>query len=176
MGVRGLVTDRLTQIIHEARTDVIYACGPMGMLRQVTALAGRYDIPVLTLVEESMACGIGVCMTCVLPVVGDDGVTRMVRSCVAGPVFRGEAVRWDDIGTIPFDALGAPGWNPRQHAGNSGVVRPASVSAVPGSARGGSAPAGAPPASASGAAGTPPAAGAGRVAGPGPARREQHGS
>ncbi len=116
MGIRGLVTDRLTQIIHEARTDVIYACGPMGMLRQVTALAQRYEIPVLTLVEESMACGIGVCMTCVLPVVGDDGVTRMVRSCVAGPVFRGDTVRWDDVGTIPFDALGAPGWNPRPAA------------------------------------------------------------
>ena len=116
MGMRGLVTDRLTQVIHEARTDVIYACGPMGMLRQVTALAQRYEIPVLTLVEESMACGIGVCMTCVLPVVGDDGVTRMVRSCVAGPVFRGDTVRWDDVGTIPFDALGAPGWNPRPSA------------------------------------------------------------
>ncbi len=61
-------------------------------------------------VEESMACGIGVCMTCVLPVVGDDGVTRMVRSCVDGPVFRGDAVRWDDVGTVPVDALGAPGW------------------------------------------------------------------
>jgi dihydroorotate dehydrogenase electron transfer subunit len=116
MGIRGLVTDRLTQVIHEARTDVIYACGPMGMLRQVTALAQRYEIPVLTLVEETMACGIGVCMTCVLPVVGDDGVTRMVRSCVAGPVFRGDTVRWDDVGTIPFDALGAPGWNPRPSA------------------------------------------------------------
>jgi dihydroorotate dehydrogenase electron transfer subunit len=34
----------------------------------------------------------------------------MVRSCVDGPVFRGDQVRWDDIGTIPFDALGAPGW------------------------------------------------------------------
>ena len=32
----------------------------------------------------------------------------MVRSCVDGPVFRGERVRWDDVGTIPFDALGAP--------------------------------------------------------------------
>ncbi len=60
-----------------------------------------------------MACGIGVCMTCVLPVVGEDGVTRMVRSCVDGPVFRGDLVRWDDVGTIPFDALGAPGWKPR---------------------------------------------------------------
>jgi len=126
MGIRGLVTDRLTQVIHEARTDVIYACGPMGMLRQVTALAQRYEIPVLTLVEESMACGIGVCMTCVLPVVGDDGVTRMVRSCVAGPVFRGDTVRWDDVGTIPFDALGAPGWNPRPSAATRAGISTAS--------------------------------------------------
>ena len=51
-----------------------------------------------------MACGIGVCMTCVLPVIGDDGVTRMVRSCVEGPVFNGDLVRWDDIGTVPVDA------------------------------------------------------------------------
>ncbi len=113
LGTRGVVTDMLSQLIHEARTDVIYACGPMPMLRQVTALASRYDIPVQALVEESMACGIGVCMTCVLPVTGADGITRMVRSCVDGPVFRGEQVRWDDVGTIPFDAFGAPGWEPR---------------------------------------------------------------
>jgi len=110
LGARGLVTDMLTQVIHETRADVIYACGPMGMLRQVSSVASRYDLPVQALVEESMACGTGVCMTCVLPVIGDDGVTRMVRSCVDGPVFRGDMVRWDDVGTIPFDALGAPGW------------------------------------------------------------------
>jgi len=113
LGVRGIVTDMLGQVIHEARTDVIYACGPMAMLRQVTALARRYDIPVQVAVEEAMACGIGVCMTCVLPVVGSDGITRMVRSCVDGPVFRGEQVRWDEVGTIPFDAFGAPGWEPK---------------------------------------------------------------
>jgi dihydroorotate dehydrogenase electron transfer subunit len=113
LGARGVVTDMLGQVIHEARTDVIYACGPMPMLRQVTSLARRYDIPVQVAVEELMACGIGVCMTCVLPVTGTDGITRMVRSCVDGPVFRGEQVRWDDVGTIPFDAFGAPGWEPR---------------------------------------------------------------
>ncbi|NBO46545.1 MAG: dihydroorotate dehydrogenase electron transfer subunit, partial [Actinobacteria bacterium] len=59
-------------------------------------------------VEESMACGVGVCMTCVLPVIGDDGVTRMVRSCVEGPVFRGDRVRWADVGSMPTDVLGAP--------------------------------------------------------------------
>ena len=116
LGARGIVTDMIGQVILEARTDVIYACGPMPMLRQVTSMARRYDIPVQVAVEELMACGIGVCMTCVLPVVGDDGVTRMVRTCVAGPVLRGDTVRWDDVGTIPFDALGAPGWQPRPGA------------------------------------------------------------
>ena len=53
-----------------------------------------------------MACGIGVCMTCVLPVVGEDGVTRMVRSCVDGPVFPAERVRWADVG---HRAAGRPG-------------------------------------------------------------------
>ena len=137
LGVRGIVTDMLGQVIHEARTDVIYACGPMPMLRQVTALARRYDIPVQVAVEESMACGVGVCMTCVLPVVGSDGITRMVRSCVDGPVFRGEQVRWDDIGTIPFDAFGAPGWEsrarrgpgPRQPAGHGGAPQAGSRAA-----------------------------------------------
>jgi hypothetical protein len=125
----------LDQVIHEARTDVIYACGPMPMLRQVTVLAGRYDIPVQAAVEEAMACGVGVCMTCVLPVIGSDGITRMARSCVDGPVFRGEQVRWDDVGTIPFDAFGAPGWEPRSrraaqgHGAGSGA---ADSSAAPG--------------------------------------------
>jgi dihydroorotate dehydrogenase electron transfer subunit len=152
LGARGLVTDLLTQVIHEARTDVIYACGPMGMLRAVTSLASRYDIPVQALVEESMACGTGVCMTCVLPVVGEDGVTRMARSCVDGPVFRGDLVRWDDIGTIPFDALGAPGWNPRGQA----QPRPSARPQAPGRVPAGKQPGGKPP---PGKARTGPAAG-----------------
>jgi dihydroorotate dehydrogenase electron transfer subunit len=115
LGSRGVVTDLLDQAIHDGRTDVIYACGPMPMLRQITVLARRYDIPVQVAVEEAMACGVGVCMTCVLPVIGSDGITRMSRSCVDGPVYRGEQVRWDDVGTIPFDAFGAPGWEPRAH-------------------------------------------------------------
>jgi dihydroorotate dehydrogenase electron transfer subunit len=113
LGSRGMVTDMLDQVIHDGRTDVIYACGPMPMLRQITVLARRYDIPVQAAVEEAMACGIGVCMTCVLPVIGSDGITRMSRACMDGPVFRGESVRWDEVGTIPFDAFGAPGWEPR---------------------------------------------------------------
>jgi dihydroorotate dehydrogenase electron transfer subunit len=94
--------------METARTEVVYACGPMAMLRAVTRVAEQRGIPTQCAVEESMACGIGVCMTCVLPVVGDDGLTRMVRSCTDGPVFAGDRVRWDDVGTVPAGTLGAP--------------------------------------------------------------------
>jgi dihydroorotate dehydrogenase electron transfer subunit len=112
LGARGPVTLMLEQVIREARTEVIYACAPVSVLRDVSVLAAHYMIPVQASVDVPMACGTGVCMGCVLPVTGTDGVTRIVRACVDGPVFRGDLVRWDDIGTIPFDALGAPGWNP----------------------------------------------------------------
>jgi dihydroorotate dehydrogenase electron transfer subunit len=77
----------------------------MPMLAAVSRNAEAYDIPVHVAVEEAMACGIGVCMTCVLPVRGSDGVPHMVRSCVEGPVFPGSAVLFDDVGTIPAGAV-----------------------------------------------------------------------
>ena len=107
-GTKGRVTDVLPDIMERNNSAVVYACGPMGMLAAVAGIAAEYRAYSQCSVEESMACGIGICMTCVLPVIGDDGVTRMVRSCVEGPIFRGDLVRWDDIGTIPADALGAP--------------------------------------------------------------------
>jgi dihydroorotate dehydrogenase electron transfer subunit len=108
LGETGLVTDALPDLVAKVKTDVIYACGPMAMLAAVSEFAARQGIYSQCAVEESMACGIGVCMTCVLPVIGDDGVTRMVRSCVEGPVFRGERVRWADVGTVPADTWGSP--------------------------------------------------------------------
>ncbi|MGI8993515.1 MAG: dihydroorotate dehydrogenase electron transfer subunit [Nocardioidaceae bacterium] len=108
VGIKGLVTDPLPALMTRNGIEVVYSCGPMGMLRAVTEVATAHGAWSQTAVEESMACGIGVCMTCVLPVVGDDNVTRMVRSCVDGPVFAGDRVRWDDIGTVPAGTHGAP--------------------------------------------------------------------
>ena len=107
-GIPGRVTDVLDNVIRQTSASVVYACGPMGMLAAVADIAAAHQVYSQCSVEESMACGIGVCMTCVLPVIGDDGVTRMVRSCVEGPVFRGDRVRWSDVGTIPEGTLGAP--------------------------------------------------------------------
>ena len=107
-GTQGRVTDVLSDIMDKSDSAVVYACGPMGMLAAVAAVATEKRAHSQCSVEESMACGIGVCMTCVLPVIGDDGVTTMVRSCVEGPVFRGDRVRWNDVGTVPADTWGAP--------------------------------------------------------------------
>jgi dihydroorotate dehydrogenase electron transfer subunit len=104
-GRRGLVTVAVEEQLPDA--GVVYACGPMGMLRAVSDLATAAGVPAYVAVEESMACGIGVCMTCVLPVVGDDGRTRFARSCVEGPVFGGDRVRFADVGRLTADVVGA---------------------------------------------------------------------
>lgn len=111
-GRKGWVSDVLPAVIERSGAAVVYGCGPMGMLRSITDVATAHGAIAQVAVEESMACGVGVCMTCVMPVRGNDGVTRMVRSCVEGPVFRGDRLRWDafDDGVcrVPADALGAP--------------------------------------------------------------------
>ena len=111
MGVKGWVSDVLPDVIRRSNADVVYGCGPMAMLRSVTEVAAAHGAIAQVAVEESMACGIGVCMTCVIPVTGDDGVTRMVRSCVDGPAFRGDRIRWEAFGhgwcRVPQDAYGA---------------------------------------------------------------------
>jgi dihydroorotate dehydrogenase electron transfer subunit len=104
-GRRGLVTLAVDELLPDA--GVVYACGPMPMLRAVADAATARGIPSYVAVEESMACGIGVCMTCVLPIVGADGRTRFSRSCTEGPVFGGDRVRFDDVGTLPWDVVGA---------------------------------------------------------------------
>ncbi|MEO7752032.1 MAG: dihydroorotate dehydrogenase electron transfer subunit [Terracoccus sp.] len=111
-GHRGWVSDVLPEVIDRTGAGVVYGCGPMGMLHSITDIAAAHGAVAQIAVEESMACGVGVCMTCVMPVVGSDGLTRMVRSCVEGPVFRGDRVRWDAFdgnhARVPEDAVGAP--------------------------------------------------------------------
>ena len=104
-GRRGMVTLAVDDLL--AGAGIVYACGPMPMLRAVADAATARGVPSYVAVEESMACGIGVCMTCVLPVIGEDGRTRFSRSCTEGPVFGGDRVRFADVGRLPHDVVGA---------------------------------------------------------------------
>lgn len=101
MGERGRVTEHLLDIIRDRNIDVIYSCGPMGMLSAITSLVAQTEVIHQCAVEEAMACGIGICMTCVLPVTNNDGTTSMLRSCIDGPVMDGSTVRWDLVGQVP---------------------------------------------------------------------------
>lgn len=105
-GFHGKVSDFLPKLIEENQIEIIYSCGPMGMLEAISEIAQQHDLLHQCAVEESMACGIGVCMTCVLPIKGDDGVVRMERSCIKGPVVDGEKVIWNSKGLIPEGTWG----------------------------------------------------------------------
>ncbi len=107
LGTRGPVIAVLPAVLERTEAAVVYACGPMPMLRAVAATAADHGAWSQCAVEEQMACGVGVCMTCVLPVVGSDGRTRMTRSCTEGPVFDATTVRWADVGRLPGDVFGA---------------------------------------------------------------------
>jgi dihydroorotate dehydrogenase electron transfer subunit len=98
MGETGRVTSQLAAIIEERGVEIIYSCGPMAMLKAITEIAEPLGVIHQASVEESMACGIGICMTCVLPVKDSDGKISMKRSCIDGPVMDGASVCWDLVG------------------------------------------------------------------------------
>ncbi len=101
MGQTGRVTEPIVDLIKAGSVDVIYSCGPMGMLSAISKLTEGSDVVHQCAVEEAMACGIGICMTCVLPVKGSDGQISMLRSCIDGPVMDGADVQWHLVGQTP---------------------------------------------------------------------------
>ena len=106
-GIKGRVTDVLPQLIDKYSSEIIYSCGPMGMLEAVDKVAQSSGVLHQCAVEESMACGIGVCMTCVIPLRDEAGVIKMQRSCIEGPVVDGSRVVWGNGRTIPQGTWGS---------------------------------------------------------------------
>jgi dihydroorotate dehydrogenase electron transfer subunit len=98
MGQPGRITDPIAELVKDLDIAVVYSCGPMPMLSAITTITNSLSVVHQCAVEEAMACGIGVCMTCVLPVASDDGSVSMLRSCIDGPVMDGSKVQWDQVG------------------------------------------------------------------------------
>jgi dihydroorotate dehydrogenase electron transfer subunit len=69
---------------------VLYGCGPRGMMRALTQVAERYGLPCQVATEERMACGIGICFGCPIPM--RDGSYRLC--CTDGPVFDAHELAW----------------------------------------------------------------------------------
>jgi dihydroorotate dehydrogenase electron transfer subunit len=107
-GAKGRVTDLMVGLIERHQVDIIYSCGPMAMLEAVDKVAMSHQLMHQCAVEESMACGIGVCMTCVIPIRDESGTIKMSRSCIDGPVVDGSKVVWGSSRKIPEGTWGAP--------------------------------------------------------------------
>ena len=75
---------------------MLYACGPEPMLAAVARLSAAYGRPSQVSVERVMGCGVGGCYSCVIPVKTAEGKPHFVRSCLAGPVFRGDEISGDE--------------------------------------------------------------------------------
>lgn len=84
---RGRVTDAFATLLprRSAPGTRVLTCGPNPMMRAVVDLARAHDLPCLVSVEGEMACGIGACLGCALPLT--DGTRPFAYACVDGPVF-----------------------------------------------------------------------------------------
>jgi len=92
VGTKGNVIDAIRA--EGITADVIYACGPMPMLRGVKAFAAEQGIEAQISLEEHMACGIGACLGCVCTTKEKDAHSHVnnTRICKDGPVFDAQTV------------------------------------------------------------------------------------
>jgi dihydroorotate dehydrogenase electron transfer subunit len=95
VGVQGTSTDILNAFLikmeQKARL-VLYACGPHAMLAAVSRIAAEHAIPCYVSMEERMACGLGACMGCSIPMKAGG----YKRACKEGPVFDSREIDWSE--------------------------------------------------------------------------------
>lgn len=92
VGTKGNVMDAIAASGFEA--DVIYACGPMPMLRAIKKYAEEKGIEAYISLEERMACGVGACLGCVVKTkeINHHSHVNNARICTDGPVFEAKEV------------------------------------------------------------------------------------
>jgi dihydroorotate dehydrogenase electron transfer subunit len=99
-GRRGFVTDAVQEALSKRPTTEpvqLYACGPTPMMRRVSELATVNERSCLVSLEQVMGCGMGGCYSCVVRVREAGDRPHFVRSCLAGPVFDGSRIVWEEL-------------------------------------------------------------------------------
>ena len=93
-GLTGRVTDGLEDALAAAEgPTTLYACGPTPMMRACAEIAARVGVACQVSLENTMACGFGVCLGCAVPV--RSGGFSLI--CRAGPVYGAEDVVWEGL-------------------------------------------------------------------------------
>lgn len=94
-GKKGFVTDALSVVLAKETPDIVYACGPMVMLKGITKICNENNIYCQVSLEQRMACGVGACLVCVCRTV-KNGEEFNSHVCKDGPVFDSEEVVFDE--------------------------------------------------------------------------------
>jgi dihydroorotate dehydrogenase electron transfer subunit len=93
LGRRGLVTEILEQELKSVADGTIcFSCGPWAMMRRSAEICAARGVECLCSLERYMACGIGVCLSCIYRTKGNDDYRTC---CLEGPVVNGLEVDWD---------------------------------------------------------------------------------
>jgi len=93
-GYHGMVTGLLDEYLEQKKSHIgpVYACGPDIMMEEVTKRIIPCGLDLEVSLEARMGCGLGVCLSCVVPVKHEEGSLRNRRICAEGPVFKGQEV------------------------------------------------------------------------------------
>lgn len=96
-GVMGLVTQPLVEELRRGTPGKkLFACGPNPMLKAVGKVADEFNVPAELSMDEHMCCGVGVCLTCVIPIKANGG-WEYQRTCMEGPVFDSRVIEWNPV-------------------------------------------------------------------------------
>ena len=90
-GFKGFVTQLLES---HGKTGPLVGCGPEPMLHALVRLAAKWGVPCQVSLETPMACGVGICFSCVTKVKTADGWDYK-RVCVDGPAFDAGQLAWE---------------------------------------------------------------------------------
>ena len=94
-GHRGLVTELIEPAVRQSPLGCrIVCCGPEPMLDATAELAAQLNVPCQVSLETPMACGIGICFSCVAKIRDAAGNWDYRRTCVEGPVFDAQRVEF----------------------------------------------------------------------------------
>ncbi len=101
-GSKGMVTDLLPGFFEdlppvEERHLSLFACGPLPMLHALSEFARSRKLPCQVSLESRMACGVGACVGCSIPIrSAESTLPAYQRACTEGPVFESSVILWND--------------------------------------------------------------------------------
>jgi len=107
LGKKGIINGQLEKLLKMIMSDKInkvvkkkisiFASGPNNMLKEVSSVASRFEIPCQISLEAKMACGFGACLGCAVKVKKENGRVKYKMVCHDGPVFDAGEIVWESL-------------------------------------------------------------------------------